>query len=155
MRLRKAYLNDKHELETLIHNNIDTDSVWFIDINYDIDSLIASNITYSSPNQTQCIILKDMLVGFIQYFDFDRDNKTINMGFLIDKHFQRQGIMTEACSQSLTSLFAENNIQEVIACVDNNNIASKKLLEKLNFKATKSRQLDNKIIDLYNKLVSN
>jgi RimJ/RimL family protein N-acetyltransferase len=149
MRLRKAYLNDKHELDTLIRNNINNDSVWCLDINYDIDALIASNITFSSPNHTQCIIFKDMLVGFIQYFGFDKDEESINMGFLIDKHFQRQGIMTKACSQSLKSLLADKNIREVKAYVDFNNIASKKLLEKLNFRVIKCRQFDNKKIDLY------
>lgn len=59
-------------------------------------------------------------------------NDTRELGFALNRQFQRQGIMTEAVKLVLSSLSAAG-VKYVWACCFQHNIPSKKLIEKCGF----------------------
>ncbi|MCK9452719.1 MAG: hypothetical protein M0Q90_13580, partial [Bacteroidales bacterium] len=65
MIIRNIYLNDRSNLERLIIENNNQDMYWMYDIDSDLNTLIAQNITNKTPNQSYCIIMDTNLVGFV------------------------------------------------------------------------------------------
>jgi ribosomal-protein-alanine N-acetyltransferase len=68
-------------------------------------------------------------------FTWDKQACSADMGYELASTYWRQGIMTEALQAILQFGFEEMGLQFVVAEVMLNNIASKKLLEKLGFQS--------------------
>lgn len=74
-------------------------------------------------------------MGFIHVFtpDNSTDIKDWLIEYYLNERFWRKGIMTAAV-QTVLAFLQENNISNVKAVVDSENLASKRILEKLKFK---------------------
>ncbi len=55
------------------------------------------------------------------------------LGFVLNKNYHRQGIMSEVVTRVLTAIFEDTDIAKVYACCFTDNHASKGLIEKCGF----------------------
>ncbi len=67
------------------------------------------------------------------------DNKSAQIAYELAPDYWRCGYAAEACLRMIEALFADYDVLELIAEVDTRNIASWKLLEKLNFERAMTR----------------
>ncbi|HUQ34005.1 MAG TPA: GNAT family N-acetyltransferase [Pyrinomonadaceae bacterium] len=67
-----------------------------------------------------------------------RDRSSL-FAYELSPHFWGRGFATEACSRVIESLFADYDVEEIIAEVDTRNAASCRLLERLSFRRVKMR----------------
>ncbi len=74
------------------------------------------------------------VIGHISINDDSENGRedTKELGFVLNRNYQNKGIMTEVVYKILDYLFS-NNIEYVYACCFQNNIPSKKLIEKCGF----------------------
>ncbi|MBU5487747.1 GNAT family N-acetyltransferase [Clostridium sp. MSJ-8] len=82
------------------------------------------------------IIFKDTnkLIGYIAIHEDSEEGRsdTKELGFALNKKYHRLGIMSEVILEVLKYLFSKDVVY-VWACCFQNNIASKKLIEKMGF----------------------
>lgn len=83
------------------------------------------------------IELKDSfkVVGHIGVYpdSLNGDPLVKELGFVLNKNFHRQGIMSEVVTRVLTAIFEDTDIAKVYACCFTDNQASKGLIEKCGF----------------------
>ena len=78
---------------------------------------------------------KDALLGDCKIVYNNHLENSLEIGYIIKKEFWKKGIGSMICNELISS--AENNFptHEIIAVIDPDNIASRKLLEKFNFES--------------------
>lgn len=109
----------------------------------------------NTPNTWfQLVVLEkksNVLIGDIGLHFFDENNKQVEVGCTLDKHFQGNGFATEALFKILDLLFNDFSKHRITASVDPDNLSSIKLLERLGFRKEahfkKSLCMDGKWID--------
>lgn len=69
-----------------------------------------------------------------------RDDRSAYLAYELAPALWGRGLATEACTAAVDALFAEFSIDRVIAEVDTRNAASIRLLERLGFQRTGTRQ---------------
>lgn len=76
------------------------------------------------------------LVGDIgvHFLDTDSENKQVEIGYTLDKDFRGKGYATEALTKVVDYLINQLNKHRIIASIDPTNIASIKLIERLEFR---------------------
>jgi RimJ/RimL family protein N-acetyltransferase len=74
------------------------------------------------------IYIRNKAIGFIR---LDKKNSFFFISYLISPRFRKKGYATKAIKLLIKNL---NNGQKIVAIVKNNNIASIKIFEKLNFR---------------------
>jgi RimJ/RimL family protein N-acetyltransferase len=81
------------------------------------------------------IVLKEnnTLIGDIGVHFLDADNQ-VEIGYTLDKSFQRNGYATEAIRQVISYLFCELKKHRVIASIDPRNMHSIHLVERIGFR---------------------
>lgn len=72
------------------------------------------------------------LIGTISLFDYK--NNSLEIGYCLEKSYWNQGIMSEACMRVIRFAFEDVNVKYLRAKHIDQNIASKKVLEKCGFK---------------------
>ena len=75
----------------------------------------------------------DELVGKFEYFDLNPRNRSAEFGYTVNPKFRRQGIGTKMLAIAINHLFSSTNLNKLYCQTAAFNIASIKLLEKLNF----------------------
>ncbi|MEO0015474.1 MAG: hypothetical protein RLZZ535_3863 [Cyanobacteriota bacterium] len=95
----------------------------------------------------------DELVGKFQYFDFNARNRSAEFGYTVNPQFRQRGIATKMLTTILDHLFSSNNLNKLYCQTAAFNIASIKLLHKLNFHQDavlrEHHELDGKLWDDY------
>lgn len=81
-----------------------------------------------------------MFIGSCLLRQFDNEPGKIELGYSLNKPFWGKGIGTEMAVAMVTHGFLHENIHEIVAVTDLDNIASQRVLEKAGF-----RQADNMI----------
>ena len=66
-------------------------------------------------------------IGAIDLFDFDPNNRRVEIGVLIDNNFRRQGFASEALSLVCRYAFDMLDVHQLYANVDSQNEASRRL----------------------------
>ncbi len=75
------------------------------------------------------------IIGGCGFHNWFEEHKRSEFGYdLFKEEHKRQGLMTEAATRIVAYGFAELGLNRIEACVGPSNIASQKLLRKLNFK---------------------
>lgn len=82
------------------------------------------------------------IVGTICLWNFSSDEKTAEVGYDLKPNFQGKGIMSTALKCVLAYGFDELNLELIEAYTDKENISSRVLLEKNNFKCTNDKKDD-------------
>jgi [ribosomal protein S5]-alanine N-acetyltransferase len=77
----------------------------------------------------------DRCLGMVNYHDGHIRNKRVAIGYIVDPARQRKGIATEAVSAMLGFCFGELGLHRVQAFIHPDNIASRKLVERLGFRS--------------------
>lgn len=75
----------------------------------------------------------DTLIGTICFWNFDRQNDTIEIGYELMRHQQGKGNMAEAISKVIAYGFKQMQAKAITAFLSADNAASVALLKKLNF----------------------
>ena len=95
----------------------------------------------------------DELVGRFEYFDINVRNHSAEFGYTVNPKFRRRGIGTKMLITAITHLFSTTNLNKLYCQTAAFNIASIKLLEKLNFHQDgvlrEHHELDGKLWDDY------
>lgn len=89
------------------------------------------------PNSYAIALENNSMVGIIELNErgLTADlGKTREVGFIIDRDFRRKGIGSEAISLLIDYGFKELGLKELWASVETDNLPTKKLLSKFNFK---------------------
>ena len=73
------------------------------------------------------------LIGMIGFFRLQPENFRGEIGYILNPNFHGKGIMKEASDEAIKFGFEKMNFHSIEAVIDPNNIASEKLLQKLNF----------------------
>ncbi len=76
----------------------------------------------------------DRCLGMVTYHHGHIRDKRVEIGYIIDPAHHRKGIATEAVSAMLDFCFGELRLHRVQAFTHLDNIASRKLVEKLGFR---------------------
>ena len=77
----------------------------------------------------------DCCLGLVNYHDGHIRSKRVTIGYIIDPARHRQGFATEAVSAMLDFCFGEIGLHRIQAFIHPDNIASRKLVEKLGFRS--------------------
>jgi len=82
------------------------------------------------------IVLKeiDKVIGVIDIFNIDWKDKNAELGYWLGKKYWGKGLMTEAVKLMLKFAFEKLKLHRVYAGVFEENIASRRVLEKTGFK---------------------
>lgn len=95
----------------------------------------------------------DEPVGRFAYFDLNTRNHSAEFGYTVNPKFRRRGIGTEMLNIAVSYLFSTTNLNKLYCQTAAFNIASIKLLEKLNFHQDgvlrEHHELDEKLWDDY------
>lgn len=73
------------------------------------------------------------LIGMIGFFRMQPDNFRGEIGYILNPNFHGKGIMKEASDEAIKFGFEKMNFHSIEAVIDPKNVASEKLLQKLNF----------------------
>ena len=73
------------------------------------------------------------LIGMIGFFRMQPENFRGEIGYILNPNFHGKGIMKEASDEAIKFGFEKMNFHSIEAVIDPKNIASEKLLQKLNF----------------------
>jgi RimJ/RimL family protein N-acetyltransferase len=78
------------------------------------------------------IVLKDNLktIGHLDFHKWEMKD-TYEIGWAINKSFSNQGYVTEAAKLLISHVFSKNKVHRIIATCQPQNIASKRICEKL------------------------
>jgi [ribosomal protein S5]-alanine N-acetyltransferase len=75
----------------------------------------------------------DELVGRFAYFDLNPRNHSVEFGYTVNPQFRQRGIGTKMLNIAITHLFSTTTLNKLYCQTAAFNIASIKLLEKLDF----------------------
>lgn len=93
------------------------------------------------------------LVGRFSYFDFNPRNHSAEFGYTVNPKFRRRGIGTKMLAIAVTHLFSMTTLNKLYCQTAAFNLASIKLLERLNFHQDgvlrEHHELDGKLWDDY------
>lgn len=126
-------LNDKNVLKYIPEEPITIEQAqnaidWLIS-NYDLD--LDSDYKYSFAIETKQTNDYVGWCGF-GYLDYDKSQKEIY--FTLKSKYWGQGFATEASKALVEYIFNELELKKLVAVVKPNNVASKRVIEKLGFK---------------------
>ena len=74
------------------------------------------------------------LIGDIGLHFMDKENKQLEIGCTIDKHYQNQKFAIEALEAIIQYFFIQSAKQKIVASIDPRNTASIRLVERLGFR---------------------
>lgn len=80
------------------------------------------------------------MIGSVCLWNFSKDKKTAEIGYDLNPKFQRKGIMNEALKSVLKFGFKNLKLETIEAFTHNENVSSKKLLERNKFKLIQERK---------------
>jgi ribosomal-protein-serine acetyltransferase len=75
----------------------------------------------------------EVLVGVVSLFHFSKNNRKCEVGYWIGQAFAGQGIITKAVSSLLDYAFSELGLNRIQLCCATDNLASRRIAEKLGF----------------------
>lgn len=139
--LRKLRISDADSIARHIHDK--TVARWTINVPYPYQKKNALKFIRERQNERKTrksytfgISLNpdDEIIGGIDLFDVDWDDKKAEMGYWIGKIYRRQGLMTEAINLMLEFAFNDLKLHKIYARVFDGNVPSMKALKRNGFK---------------------
>jgi RimJ/RimL family protein N-acetyltransferase len=76
----------------------------------------------------------ERMAGFFLVREKDRDAKWGEIGYMIGKEWQGQGISKRICDLLIEDLFIHQGMQKVVICCNDDNLASMGMAKKLGFR---------------------
>lgn len=103
---------------------------------FQIDQFLIANTDLTSSHQLRLMVehqLCEKPVGCIDLFDYDPINSRIGIGVLIDEKYRGNGYAANAIHCCLEYLFNNLMVHQVFCLIDETNIESLHLFQKLGF----------------------
>lgn len=136
--LRNFCIEDANSMfETYCHDEVVTKYItWYPhqDVEY-TKSFLSENVIpkiEQPDNLSLAITFKDdesFVIGDISIVSFDEDN--VEIGYVIGRDYWNQGIASETVNAFCDYIYSHFDIKTIIACIDNENTASRKVLENV------------------------
>jgi len=128
----RAYLDIFSDAETMAFwSNEPIDSI------AEAEDMLQQDIEWVTSGAALCWGIarpeKNCLIGKISLYFFSRQNRRAEIGYILNRRYWRQGLMTEALGAVLDYAFDELELHRVEADVDRNHAGSLALLEKFGF----------------------
>ncbi len=102
------------------------DAITWAKLAQELDRNVGRQINYA-------IRLKNELIGGIGFNDYEKGSHKVELGYWIGKNWWGQGIMPLAVNRTVKIGFEEMGIQRLSATIFENNLQSKRVLEKCGF----------------------
>jgi ribosomal-protein-serine acetyltransferase len=87
-----------------------------------------------NTSRTFCIFYHEKIVGVIGFVKFDWTSRRTEIGYWIDKDYEGKGVITESCKALINYAFAELGMNRIEIRCATENIKSRAIPERLNFK---------------------
>ena len=103
---------------------------------FQIEQFLLGNGDLLANRQLRLMILlqgQASPIGSIDLFDYDPINSRIGLGILIEDEYRRQGFATQAIRLCMTYLFENLLVHQIHCMVDETNVESQQLFERLGF----------------------
>lgn len=108
--------------------------------------MVVSNHIFE--DDTFAMVLGNKVIGTVSLYQSRKDDlKVAELGFCLNKKYRNQGYMLEACKLILDVAFRAYRVDLLTTCHDVNNLACKKLINKLPFKSEGIIQKHRKLYD--------
>lgn len=120
-------IEETRKILEMFKNNFKNDIEYNFAIYHKSDNKVIGSICYRN---TKLELLKDT-----EYENMN--DKFVEIGFVLNKNYWNKGIMTEVASNFIQFIFNEIKADFITASYFNDNLASKKVQEKLGFKFLK------------------
>ncbi|MGE4260426.1 GNAT family N-acetyltransferase [Shewanella fodinae] len=100
-----------------------------------MQTVISANLTRQSQGEALFYTLWDgeVMAGYLLVREINRDANWAEIGYMLGKQWQRQGITTMACRWLIERLFA-SGLDKIALCCNDDNQGSIAIAEKLGFK---------------------
>lgn len=112
---------------------------WLDDMKSEEDALSFIKNTFFAYNNrtgiTAGIFLHDTFVGVIAYSHLDFNNRIGSIGYWLGEDYQGKGIMTKSVTGFISYGFTELGLNRIEIRVSDKNLPSRRIPEKLGFKA--------------------
>lgn len=95
----------------------------------------------SKKINSKTVFLNTTPIGFIE---LKINNNIGELSYIFDYDYTNKGYCTESCKEIILSAFVNQNIVKITANTIEDNLSSRRVLEKLNFKYKSTYQKDNK-----------
>ena len=140
LRMRPLSLDDTPQIFA-IHSDLRTLEYWshdpFVDIEQ-AEDLIRANMEWVETGQAVYWAVEDResgkLIGTATLFKFDDQNRHAEVGYILDRAYWGQGLMTEVLGAMIDHAFNTLELHRLEADTDPRNAPSNALLEKFGFR---------------------
>jgi ribosomal-protein-alanine N-acetyltransferase len=104
----------------------------------ELRTALKKDIESDATGSSMCwaVLSKDTqeIIGKCILFQFSHQNRRAEIGYILNREFWRQGLMSEALAAVISFAFTRLDLHRIEADVDPDNIGSLAILEKLGFK---------------------
>lgn len=139
--LETLKIENAEELFNCVNSSRDTLEKWlpwlenYNSINDSKNFIIHSDKLYKEKKSIQLgIWFNNKLVGVIGINMINYDNNSASIGYWLNKEYEKNGIMTQACKYVIKYCFENLNLNRIEIRAACNNIKSNKLINRLGFK---------------------
>ena len=129
------------EIYIAVRENLEELKFWmpWVTDDYSIDTardFIKTNLTEMAQNSTfaAAIALNEKIVGTIGFHHLDTINKSVQMGYWLDKQAQGKGLATKCCRILINYAFNELKLNRIQINCNVENKKSRAIPERLGFK---------------------
>ncbi len=132
---------DAGEIYAAVRENLEELKLWmpWVTDDYSIETardFIRKNLIELAENNTfaAAVVLNEKIVGTVGLHHFDSANKSIQMGYWLDKEAQGKGLMTRCCRVLINYAFDDLALNRVQINCNVENTKSRAIPERLGFK---------------------
>jgi len=136
---RKSLLRDLLDFKIILNEDENVIRKTFLSNNIDdeIHYLFSCSFMPSDFNQLYTIEYNLETVGFVNFYGFDNDKSTINLGYYLKKNYRGKGLLKNICRELIDSNLETGRINKISVIIASNNKPSIRFIKKLNFRLEK------------------
>jgi ribosomal-protein-serine acetyltransferase len=141
LKLVLPFERDAEEIYTVVRENLEELKLWmpWVTDDYSIDTardFIKTNLIEFAQNSifAVAVALNEKIVGTIGLHHLDTNNKSIQIGYWLDKQAQGKGIATKCCRVLINYAFDDLKLNRIQINCNVENAKSRAIPERLCFK---------------------
>jgi len=139
LRLRETTMDDVHDLFLLRNDDrvriyIDRPKETEEEVEKKLKGIIEDTKKGDNILWTICTLENSKMIGTTGFWNFNKKNHRVEIGYSLFPDFWNKGFMSEANQVILKYAFEQMKVHSIQANINPNNIASKRVLEKMGFR---------------------